>query len=183
MSGAAGAGDGAAAPSEALLAKARGVRLLILDVDGVLTDGRLLYGPDGEAHKVFHAQDGSAMRALAAAGVDLAIISGRSNAATVRRAEELGVRHVHLGCEDKAAALADLAAATGVPPARMAHLGDDCADLPLFARVGLACAVADAHPLARDAADLITAAGGGRGAVRELCDLLLRARGEWPRRR
>lgn len=183
MSAAGGAGDSAGTLSEALLAKAEAVRLLILDVDGVLTDGRLLYGPDGETFKVFHAQDGSAMRALADAGVALAIISGRSSAAVARRAEELGVRHVYLGRADKAAALAELAAATGLPPARMAHVGDDCADLPLFGEVGLACAVADAHPLARAQADLVTAAGGGRGAVREVCDLLLRARGAWPRRR
>ena len=167
--------------TEATLAKARRVRLLIVDVDGTLTDGALFYDDRGGEHKAFHVQDGSAIRALAAAGVDIAIVSGRASSSVRRRAEELGVAHVHLGQSDKTAPLAALTAQTGIPPAGMAHVGDDCPDLPLFARVGMAFAVADAHPLVRAQADHVTALGGGRGAVREVCDLLLFARGKWPR--
>lgn len=166
-----------------VLAKARRVRLLILDVDGVLTDGTLHYGPDGAEHKAFHVQDGSAIGALDVAGIAVAIVSGRASEGVARRAEELGVRHLYLGQQDKTAALADLEAQSGIAPARMAHVGDDCPDLPLFARVGMAFAVADAHPLVRARADFVTALDGGRGAVREVCDLLLFAQGRWPRER
>ena len=157
------------------------MRLLILDVDGVLTDASLYYGRDGEELKAFHARDGSALKALALADVGLAIISGRAAPAVERRALELGVRHVHLGCADKVAALAELVARTGIDAERMAHVGDDCPDLPLFACVGMAIAVADAHPLVRGRADYVTTLPGGRGAVGEVCDLLLFAQGRWPR--
>ena len=166
--------------AETVLGKARRVRLLILDVDGVLTDGRLYYGADGAEQKAFHAQDGSAIKRLAAAGIPVALISGRQSEAVRRRAEELGLCRVYLGAEDKAAALADLSAQTGIEPARMAHVGDDLADLPVFARVGMACSVADGHPLARTWADYVASLGGGRGAVREICDLVLYAQGRWP---
>ena len=166
--------------AETVLAKARRVRLLILDVDGVLTDGRLYYGADGAEQKAFHAQDGSAIKRLAAAGVLVALISGRQSEAVRRRAAELGLGRVYLGAEDKAAALADLSARTNIEPARMAHVGDDLADLPVFARVGMACSVADGHPLVRARADYVASLGGGRGAVREICDLVLYAQGRWP---
>lgn len=167
--------------AETVLAQARRVRLLILDVDGVLTDGRLYYGADGAEQKAFHAQDGSAIKRLAAAGIPVALISGRRSDAVRRRAAELALRHVYLGREDKAAALADLHAQTNIDPANMAHVGDDLADLPLFAHVGMAFAVADAHPVVRSRAHHVAALGGGRGAVREICDLLLHAQGKWPR--
>ena len=165
----------------AVFAKARAVRLLILDVDGVLTDGRLHYGWAGFERKAFHAQDGSAMEALRRAGVPLAIISGRGARAVRRRARELGVRHVWLNTPDKAVALDRLATETGIDPQAMAHVGDDLGDLPLFQRVGFAVAVADAHPLLRQRAHYVTQTPGGRGAVREVCDLLLFAQGKWPR--
>ena len=164
----------------AVLVKARRVRLLILDVDGVLTDGRLYYGPDGAEQKAFHAQDGSAIKRLCAAGIPVALISGRRSEAARRRAAELALRHVYLGREDKTAALAELNAQTDIEPARMAHVGDDIADLPLFECVGMALTVADAHPAVRARADYVASLGGGRGAVREICDLLLRAQGKWP---
>ena len=167
--------------ARAVLAKARHVRLLILDVDGVLTDGRLYYGPDGAEQKAFHAQDGSAIKRLCAAGIAVALISGRTSESVRRRAAELALRHVYLGREDKAAALVDLRTRTNIEPARMAHVGDDLADLPLFARVGMAMTVADAHPVVRARADYVASLGGGRGAVREICDLLLHAQGQWPR--
>lgn len=167
--------------AETVLAKASRVRLLILDVDGVLTDGRLYYGADGAEQKAFHAQDGSAIKRLAAAGVAVALISGRQSEAVRRRAEELALRHVYLGAEDKAAALADLTRRTNIEPAHMAHVGDDLPDLPVFAGVGMAFSVADAHPLVRARADYVASLGGGGGGVREICDLLLYAQGRWPR--
>ena len=154
----------------------RRLRLLILDVDGVLTDGRLYYGADGAELKAFNALDGSAMKRLMAAGIAIAIISGRTSAALERRCVELGVVHVYAGMDDKAEALAALCAATAIDPKRMAHVGDDLADLALFERVGLAVAVPNAHPAVIERADLVTKAAGGHGAVREVCDDILASR-------
>lgn len=165
------------APSVAM--RARAVQLLILDVDGVLTDGRLYYGPDGAEYKAFHAQDGSAMKMLMRAGVPIAIITGRRSDAVTRRAKELGVRWLHDGVADKAAALAELVAESGVAPEHMAHVGDDIADLALFDLVGLSFSVPDGHPLVIAAAHCVTERGGGAGAVQEVCNLLLHAQGKW----
>lgn len=156
------------------------VRLLILDVDGVLTDGRLYYGADGVQLTAFHARDGSAIKRLLTAGVPIAAISGRSSPGAARRLGELGVRHVYAGVADKGEALDALCAATGVAAERMAHIGDDVPDLPLFERVGLAVAVPDAHPWVLARAHWVTASRGGCGAVQEACDLVLTARGLWP---
>lgn len=164
---------------KAALARASEVRLLILDVDGVLTDGRLYYGPDGAEYKAFHARDGSAMKALMAAGVRIAIITGRTSDALDRRAAELGVPYVFAGANDKAKALAALARESGVAPGQMAHAGDDLADLAVFSRTGMAFAVPDAHPVVRARADYVTAAAGGAGAVREICELILVAQDKW----
>ena len=152
------------------------IRLLVLDVDGVLTDGRLHYGPDGERDKVFHVRDGFGIRALAAAGVTIAVISGRETPAVARRCAELGIREVLQGVEDKAAALALLLARLQLEPRACACVGDDTPDVPMMRRVGLAIAVADAHADARRAAHRRTRLGGGAGAVREVCDMLLAAR-------
>jgi 3-deoxy-D-manno-octulosonate 8-phosphate phosphatase (KDO 8-P phosphatase) len=152
------------------------IRLLVLDVDGVLTDGRLHYGPDGEQQKVFHVHDGSGIRALAAAGVTIAVISGRSSAAVARRCAELGIRELQQGVEDKAQALAALLARLGIAERECACVGDDTPDVPMFKRVGLAVAVAGAHADARRAAHRRTRLRGGAGAVREVCDWLLAAR-------
>ena len=165
--------------SDALLARLRRVRLLILDVDGVLTDGRLFYGPDGAEFKAFHAQDGSAIKRLQAAAIPVAIITGRRSEAVARRTAELGIQHLYAGVKDKAAALLELQRKTGLDAKAMAHVGDDLPDLPLFERVGAAVAVANAHPAAIARADHVTTARGGFGAVREVCDLLLIAQGKW----
>jgi len=148
----------------------------VLDVDGVLTDGRLWYGADGEALKVFHVRDGAGIKALQAAGVTVAIISGRESPAVARRAAELGIRHVRQGALDKAAALHEVLGATGVAASVTACIGDDTPDLPLMALVELPIAVADAHPAVLAVADHVTRARGGKGAVREICDLLIEAR-------
>jgi 3-deoxy-D-manno-octulosonate 8-phosphate phosphatase (KDO 8-P phosphatase) len=165
-----------ASAATALLERARRVRLLVLDVDGVLTDGRLHISGDGEHVKVFHVRDGSGLVALRRAGVALAIISGRESAAVTRRAQELGIAHVLQGVTDKGAALDALLGQLGLDADGVACVGDDTPDVPMLARAGLAVAVADAHPTARAAAHWVTSVSGGHGAVREVCDLLLSAR-------
>ncbi|MDE2449732.1 MAG: HAD-IIIA family hydrolase [Gammaproteobacteria bacterium] len=152
------------------------VRLLVLDVDGVLTDGRLYYGARGEALKVFHVRDGLGLKLLAAAGIAVAVISGRRSGMTARRCRELGVQHLVQGVEDKLAAFQRLRGRLGVPSGECACVGDDVPDVPVMREVGLSFAVADAHPQAREAAQVITRLTGGNGAVREVCDYILEAR-------
>ena len=152
------------------------IELLVLDVDGVLTDGRLRYGPEGELEKVFHVRDGHGIKALQAAGVRVAVISGRDSRAVGRRCAELGIADVLQGVADKAAAFEALAARLGIAPRACACVGDDTPDVALMRRVGLAIAVADAHADARRAAHRRTRLPGGAGAVREVCDWLLAAR-------
>jgi 3-deoxy-D-manno-octulosonate 8-phosphate phosphatase (KDO 8-P phosphatase) len=149
------------------------VKWLILDVDGVMTDGRLYYSADGEALKVFHVRDGHGIKSLLAAGIGVAIISGRRSAALDRRARELGIRHVQQGIDDKGAALHALLTELAVAPSECACLVDDIPDLPMMAIVGLPVAVADAHPKVLAAAHLVTHLPGGAGAVRELADRIL----------
>ena len=152
------------------------VRMLVLDVDGVLTDGRLYYGARGEVLKAFNVKDGHGIKQVAAAGITVAIISGRKSAVVTRRARELGIRHVAQGVSDKLAALNKLARSQSVPLEHCACVGDDTPDAPMLHAAGLAIAVADAHPDARAVADLLTTQRGGYGAVREVCDWLIDAR-------
>ncbi len=158
-----------------LLARAARVRLVILDVDGVLTDGRLYYGPDGEALKAFDVKDGHGI-VLLRDRVDFAVISGRPGTASQRRLEELRFKHLVFGERDKLQGYERLAH-LGLPDDAVAYMGDDVNDVPLLRKVGLAACPADARPEARAVAHLVTEAPGGRGAVRELCDLILRAQG------
>ncbi len=152
------------------------ISLVVLDVDGVLTDGRLWYGPDGETLKAFNVRDGHGIKSLVAAGVGVAVISGRRSAAVTARMRELGVADVAQGVSDKARALAELLKRNAVDPRRVACLVDDTPDLGLMAAVGMPAAVADAHPDVLAAARHVTRAAGGHGAVREFCDFLLAAR-------
>ncbi|MGQ0384911.1 MAG: KdsC family phosphatase [Gammaproteobacteria bacterium] len=152
------------------------VRLVILDVDGVLTDGRLWFGPEGETHKVFDVRDGHGIKRLLAAGIGVAVISGRRSEAVAVRMRELGVKDVAQGVVDKAQALAELLRRERIESGHVACLVDDTPDLGLMAAVGLPAAVADAHPEVLSAARHVTRARGGRGAVREFCDWLLTAR-------
>jgi 3-deoxy-D-manno-octulosonate 8-phosphate phosphatase (KDO 8-P phosphatase) len=158
-----------------LLARAARIRLVLLDVDGVLTDGRLYYGPEGEALKAFDVKDGHGI-VLLRDHVTFGVISGRPGKASEQRLRELRFQHLVFGERDKLAGYAKLAH-LGVPDAEVAYMGDDVNDLPLLARVGLSACPSDALPEVRAAVDLVTAAPGGRGAVRELCDLLRRAKG------
>ncbi|HWZ62317.1 MAG TPA: HAD-IIIA family hydrolase [Steroidobacteraceae bacterium] len=155
--------------------EAQAIRLLVLDVDGVLTDGRLYFGPRGEALKVFDVRDGYGLTALKRAGVVIAVISGRRSAAVRARCRELRVPHVHQGVNDKLAVFERLRARLGIARSACACVGDDLPDVPLMRAVGISFAVADAHPQVRRAAARVTRHGGGRGAVREVCDLLLAA--------
>ena len=161
---------------DAVLERARRIRLLVLDVDGVLTDGRLFLSASGEELKVFHVRDGSGLVALQRAGVTVAIVSGRDSPAVTCRARELGIRHVRQGVADKGAEIERLLGELGVAPEEMACVGDDTPDAPMLSRAGLAIGVADAHPALLASAHWVTRAKGGRGAVREVCDLLLSAR-------
>ena len=163
-------------PDELRDAAAR-ARALVLDVDGVLTDGSLEYGSDGETSKTFHVKDGLGMRLCAREGIAVAVISAKTSAPLRRRLEDLRVPHALLGREDKSAALDELTRALGISEREVAFVGDDLLDLPVMRRVGLSAAPADAHPLVLGEALWVTRAPGGRGAVREVCDGLLAARG------
>ncbi len=160
--------------------RARAVRLLVLDVDGVLTDGRLHYGPGGEVWKVFHVQDGVALAGAQLAGLQVAILSGRASPAVSSRMADLGVREVHQGVENKAEFFAELLRRLGLTADQVAYMGDDLPDLPLLTSVGLALAPADAVPEVRAAADWVARRPGGAGAVRDAVEALLRARSAWP---
>jgi len=152
------------------------IQLLVLDVDGVLTDGRLYYGARGETLKVFHVHDGHGIVMLRRAGIEVAVLSGRRSAAVRARCRELGVRHLHQGVADKGARLAQLLQRLRIPARACACVGDDLPDLPVMRAVALSFAVADAHREVRRAAHVVTRAPGGRGAVREVCDHLLSLR-------
>jgi 3-deoxy-D-manno-octulosonate 8-phosphate phosphatase (KDO 8-P phosphatase) len=154
------------------------VRLAIFDVDGVMTDGTLYIGGQGEAFKAFNILDGHGVKMLQSAGVATAIISGRSSDAVVRRASELSIIHVVQGAKDKLAAFDELTARLGVQPAECAFMGDDLPDLPVMRNCGFAVAVANAVDAVKSAAHYVTRASGGRGAVREFCELVLRAQGQ-----
>jgi 3-deoxy-D-manno-octulosonate 8-phosphate phosphatase (KDO 8-P phosphatase) len=165
------------AATAAVLEKARKLRLLILDVDGVLTDGRLFFDNEGVEYKCFHARDGHGIKLLRQTGVTVAVISGRNSGSVALRMKSLGIEHVYQGREDKLAAFAEVLEKTGATPEQSAHMGDDLLDLPIMARVGLAIAVADANFAVKERADWCTSLPGGQGAVREICDLIMQAQG------
>lgn len=167
---------GAAPPD--LIARAARVRLLLLDVDGVLTDGRLWYGPEGEAVKAFDVRDGHGLVMLRG-HVEVGILSGRPAGPTSARLEDLRIRHASFGNREKLPAYEELAARLGVADEDAAFMGDDVNDLPVLRRVGLSACPADAAPEVIAEAHLVTRAPGGRGAVRELCQLILQAKGLW----
>jgi 3-deoxy-D-manno-octulosonate 8-phosphate phosphatase (KDO 8-P phosphatase) len=160
--------------------KARALSFLLLDVDGVLTDGRLHVGVDGELFKSFHVRDGLAVRLAQAAGLRVGILSARSSEIVARRAAEVGITEIVQGEEDKGAAFEALRARLGLEPAAIAFVGDDLQDLAALGRAGLSAAPADAVEAVRSAVDYVTGARGGDGCVRELVERLLTARGAWP---
>ena len=161
-----------------LEARARAVRLAIFDVDGVMTDGTLYIGAQGEAFKAFNILDGHGVKMLQSAGIATAIISGRASEAVQRRAAELSIAHVTQGAADKAAAFDALVSKLGMQPSECAFVGDDLPDLPVMKRCGFAVAVANAVDAVKASAHYVTRTPGGRGAVREFCELVLRAQGQ-----
>lgn len=163
-----------------LLEAARAIELVSFDVDGVLTDGRIVYTDDGREIKAFHVQDGAAIKQLMAGGIHVALLTGRSSPVVERRAAELGIRHLQQGLADKGPALEELTRSLHLSTAQVAHVGDDLPDLVLFDRVGLAISVPNGHPEVRRRADYVTETRGGDGVAREVVELLMRARGTWP---
>lgn len=160
-------------------ARARRLRWLLFDVDGTLTDGRLYYSAEGFAMKAFDVRDGLGIKLAQKAGLGVATLSGRDDAALDRRASELGFDRVLDGIRDKAAAFESFLAEQGLEPAQVASIGDDLPELPILTRVGLSFAPADADPAIRERVHVVLAARGGRGAAREMVERILRARGEW----
>jgi len=158
---------------DTLIERANDIRLLVLDVDGVLTDGRLIFSARGEEQKVFHVRDGAGIVQVLRAGLQVAVISGRQSKAVDKRMSELGVTWVRQGISDKLTALRELLDILALGPQAVASVGDDTPDLPIFEVARLAIAVADAHSSVKSQAHFITQANGGQGAVREVCDLIL----------
>ena len=171
--------DPPVAADGAVLSRAARVELVCFDVDGVMTDGGLFFGDDGQQYKAFHSRDGQGLKMLAAAGVQLAIITGRTSTVVERRMRDLGIEHLYQGHADKRPIFEQLVKRLQLPMTATAFMGDDVVDLPVMLASGLAVAVADAHPLVKHHAHWVTRLGGGRGAVRELCELMLYARGAY----
>lgn len=159
--------------------KARGVRLMGFDIDGVMTDGRLYFSPNGDEMKTFFSRDGLGLKMLQRAGIQLAIITGRDSAIVTRRAENLGIRLVFQGVEDKRAVMARLLEEQGLDFAQAGYMGDDVVDLGVMTACGFSASVPDCHGAVRQIADYVARAPAGAGAVREVCELLLRAQGKW----
>lgn len=159
------------------LEKVKALKLLILDVDGVLTDGRLLFDDLGKEYKCFHARDGHGIKLLRQSGVEVAVISGRKSNSVALRMQSLGVELVYQGHEDKRAAFMEILKILQLQSEQVAHVGDDVLDLPIMTQVGFAVAVQDAHFAVKRYADWSTKTPGGLGAVREVCDLIMQVQG------
>ncbi|MCW9023597.1 MAG: 3-deoxy-manno-octulosonate-8-phosphatase KdsC [Gammaproteobacteria bacterium] len=155
--------------------KAAQVKLVVFDVDGVLTDGTLFVGDDGQEYKAFHSRDGLGMKMLQRSGVEIGIITARTSKVVVHRMENLGIKHVYQGKQDKLPAFEELVTKLGLSFEQTAYVGDDIVDLPVLRKAGLAIAVQDAHPVAKQHAHWQTPHGGGRGAARDVCELIMEA--------
>jgi len=162
-----------------LAEKLKKVLLLVLDVDGVMTDGKIIIDDVGNETKNFHVRDGHGIKLLMRGGVDVVLLTGRRSGVVRRRAEDLGVRGVYQGAKDKAQVMGEILAERGVPGEHVAYVGDDIVDIPAFRMAGFSAAVADAPDYVKEQADYVTENAGGHGAVREVCEMILKARGEW----
>jgi 3-deoxy-D-manno-octulosonate 8-phosphate phosphatase (KDO 8-P phosphatase) len=160
-----------------IIDRAKKIRLAIFDVDGVLTNGALVYGKNGTEHKEFHAHDGQGMKLLLDSGVQIAIITAQESDIVSRRMQYLGIQHVYQGNSDKLPAYEDLKNKLNLTDDQISYMGDDVPDLPLLRRVGLAITVANSPKIIQQHALWITAANGGHGAVREVCDVIMEAQG------
>ena len=159
--------------------KLKKIKLLLLDVDGVLTDGSIIYNDHSEETKVFNVKDGLGIRLLMEAGINVCLVTGRSSKALYHRCKDLGITMLFDGVEDKAGVLDIISEQTGVSPEEIAFIGDDLPDLPLMKIVGLSIAVDDSHEVVLEKACMVTSAKGGAGAVREVCEEILKAQGLW----
>jgi 3-deoxy-D-manno-octulosonate 8-phosphate phosphatase (KDO 8-P phosphatase) len=159
--------------------RAARVRLMIFDVDGILTDGSLHYGPDGEVIKTFNVLDGHGIKLLQQSGVVTAIISARESGIVARRAADLGIQHLYQGVHDKRTAFEQLLQKTRIDVQECGFVGDDVIDLPILSRVGFSASVPNGHPEVKSRVHYVTQAVGGCGAARELCDFILRAQGNY----
>jgi len=166
---------------EALAARCRALRLVLTDVDGVLTDGTVLLLPDGSEAKSFHIRDGLGIVLAHRAGLRTGLVSGRASESVARRAEELGMAVVRQGVRDKRAVVAEILAEEGLLPHQLAYMGDDLIDLPVMREAGLSAAPADAPFEVRSEAFMVTDTRGGHGCLREFLEAILRARGDWER--
>ncbi|MCP4044191.1 MAG: 3-deoxy-manno-octulosonate-8-phosphatase KdsC [Gammaproteobacteria bacterium] len=164
-------------PAHDVLKKASRVKLVVFDVDGVLTDGTLYLGDDGQEYKAFHTRDGLGMRMLKGSGVEIGIITGRSSGVVQRRMASLGIEHVFQGQKEKLPVFDKLIQKLGIGRESAAYVGDDIVDIPVMQCAGLAIAVADAHPLVLKHAHWRTLNPGGHGAVRDVCDLVMQGCG------
>jgi len=159
--------------------RARAVRMIVFDVDGVLTDGSLFFGDDGQEYKAFNSRDGHGIKMLRASGVETGIITGRTSQVVLFRARNLGIVHLFQGADDKLEAFGKLLASVNLVPEQIAYMGDDLVDLPVLRRCGLAISVPDAPDAVKARCHYITRAGAGRGAAREACELIMRAQDTW----
>lgn len=159
--------------------KIKTVSFLILDVDGVLTDGRIIIDDLGNETKQFHVRDGHGLKLLMRLGIEVIILTGRTSQVVEHRARELGIEEIHQGAKNKLDVLQEIMAKRGISGEHIAYIGDDIVDIPVFRKVGFAVAVADASEDAKEAADYITKNGGGKGAVREICELILKIQNKW----
>jgi 3-deoxy-D-manno-octulosonate 8-phosphate phosphatase (KDO 8-P phosphatase) len=164
---------------ERLLEKIRKVKILILDVDGVLTDGRIVIDDAGLESKQFDVRDGHGLKMVMRCGIGVVLLTGRQSRVVEHRAADLGITEVHQGILNKAEAFAEILKRRDMTPEESACVGDDVVDIPLLRRAGFSVAVADAVPEARNIADYVTEHGGGRGAVREVCEVILKAQNRW----
>jgi 3-deoxy-D-manno-octulosonate 8-phosphate phosphatase (KDO 8-P phosphatase) len=162
-----------------IIDKARRVRLMGFDIDGIMTDGRLYFSPAGDEMKTFFSRDGLGIKMLARSGVRIAIITGRDSPIVTRRAENLGIDLVFQGIENKHSAMARLLADQGLEFAEAGYMGDDVVDLAVMKACGFSATVPDGHPLVRQQAGYLTRSAAGGGAVREVCELILQAQGNW----
>lgn len=160
-----------------ILDKAKGIKLVIFDVDGVLTDGSLFIGDDGQEYKAFNSRDGHGMKMLQKSGIEIAIITGRTSEVVNHRMKDLGIKTIYQGQHDKTIAFKDLLNNKKITPAECAYVGDDVVDLPVMCQVGLAIAVQDAHPMLKKHAHWLTPSKGGHGAGRDVCEMIMEAKG------
>jgi len=164
---------------QSMAEKIRPVSFLILDVDGVLTDGMIIIDDLGNETKQFHVRDGHGLKLLMRVGIEVILITGRTSKVVEHRARELGIQEVHQGAKNKIEILRKIMTKRSITAEHIAYIGDDIVDIPVFREVGFAVAVADASEDAKEAADFITGNGGGRGAVREICELILKVQNKW----